>query len=366
MKFRIGPVALLFSLISENGHAAKRTIDESFWINENKPEIFELIKSRPELIIDHVKADGFELYGPKGLEKFLQQNVIDYRPLGAANLHLRTEYPTPEAIEKDLHSITKKYPEITKLYSIGKSVENRDLWVMKLSRNAKIDDDRPEFKYIANMHGDEIVGREVMLRFIKDCTTNYGNDPRITTLLDKFQIHILVSMNPDGAALSRRSNSNRVDLNRDFPDFSTSDNQDTLENREPETQAIMKWQAAHKFRLSANFHGGSEVVNYPWDTVSDRFPEETLVKNLSREYAQNAPYIAASTVFNNGITNGYAWYEVDGGMQDWSIYWRKDLQITVELSNNKWPAYSSINYYYEQNRPALIKFIERIDTILRK
>ena len=237
---------------------------------------------------------------------------------------------------------------------------------MKLSRNAKADDNRPEFKYIANMHGDEIVGREILVRFIKECTESYGVDPTLTTLLDKYQIHILVSMNPDGAATATRSNANRVDLNRDFPDFSTSDNKDTPKNRQPETQAVMKWQDQHKFILSANFHGGSEVVNYPWDTIPNRFPEDSLVKDLSLEYAKNAPYIAASTYFENGITNGFNWYEVNGGMQDWSIYWRKDFQITIELSNEKWPAYSSIEYYYEQNRPALIKLIERIESIPKK
>ncbi|MFA6236325.1 MAG: M14 family zinc carboxypeptidase [Bacteriovorax sp.] len=362
MKFHVALVALLFSVESH----AKQIITESFWIHDSNPQTFELLKSRPELTIDHVKAGGFELYGPKGLEQFLQQNLIAYKPLESANKKLKSEYPTPEAIEKDLKTIAKKFPDITKLYSIGKSVKKRDLWVMKLSKNARVDDDRPEFKYVANMHGDEIVGREVMVRFIKDCTDNYGKDPRITNLLDKFQIHILVSMNPDGAAAGTRSNGNRADLNRDFPDFSTSDNQDTLAKREPETQAVMNWQSAHKFKLSANFHGGAEVVNYPWDTIPDRFPEETLIKELSHEYAQNAPYIAASTAFENGITNGYAWYEVDGGMQDWSIYWRRDMQVTIELSDNKWPDYSTIDFYYEQNRPALIRFIERIESIVKR
>jgi len=357
---------VLFSGTITASNIPKHAINESFWIKENNLIVFNLLKGRPELTIDHVKANGFELYGPKGLESFLERNSIQYSPLPKIRTNLQNGYPTPEETEKSLKSIAQKYPDITKLYSIGKSVKNRDLWVMKLSRNAKVDDNRPEFKYIANMHGDEIVGREILLRFIKECTDNYGIDPTLTTLLDKYQIHILVSMNPDGAAAATRSNANRADLNRDFPDFSTSDNQDSLNNREPETQAVMKWQAQHKFILSANFHGGSEVVNYPWDTIPNRFPKDALVKDISLEYAKNAPYIAASTYFENGITNGFNWYEVNGGMQDWSIYWRKDFQITIELSNEKWPVYSSINYYYEQNRPALIKLIERIESIPTK
>lgn len=364
MRFRTVLVSLL-SLVTSLASASS-SVQESFWIKETNPAVFELLKERSELTIDHVKADGFELYGPPGLENFLQQNSIDYKKLETANSFLRSEYPTPEAIEKDLKNLARLYPTLTKLYSIGKSAKNRDLWVMKISRNAKTDDSRPEFKYIANMHGDEIVGREIMVRFIKDALLNYGQDPVMTNLLDKFQIHILVSMNPDGASTGSRGNGNHIDLNRDFPDFSTTDNQDSINGRQPETKAVMKWQSEHNFKLSANFHGGAEVVNYPWDTIADRFPEETLVKDLSREYAQNAPYIAASTAFANGITNGYAWYEVNGGMQDWSIYWRRDFQVTIELSNDKWPEYSSIDYYYQQNRVALVKFIERIETLVRR
>ena len=98
MKFSTGIIALLFSTVLFAKVPPKHTIDESFWINETKPEVFELLKSRPELTIDHVKANGFELYGPKGLELFLQQNLIEYRKLESANQSFRSEYPTPESV----------------------------------------------------------------------------------------------------------------------------------------------------------------------------------------------------------------------------------------------------------------------------
>lgn len=354
---------ITFLFLSINVAHTRSIVSEGFWIEEKSQDLIQLLKLRPEFTIDHMKDDGFELYGPIGLEKFLTRNNISYSTLPENKIKKADGpgYLTPEAIEQELKSLAKKYPELSKLYSIGKSVEKRDLWVMKLSANAAIDDDRPEFKYIANMHGNEIVGRELMLRFIKDCLENYSADERIKNLLDKFQIHILVSMNPDGAMGKRRGNARGVDLNRDFPDFDTKDNVDSPDNRAPETQAVMNWQKMHKFKLSANFHGGAEVVNYPWDTVEAKSPVDSVVKELSLEYAANAPYIGTSTLFTNGITNGYAWYEVKGGMQDWSIYWRHDIQLTVELSNEKWPNYSTIDYYYEQNRPALISLIEKIE-----
>lgn len=351
--------ALILGLLFFIPTLKAKIVEESFYINSTNPQHFNLLKNRPELTIDHLEAGGFELYGPKGLGKFLEQNNIPHYSMKIAALASRASYPSPEEIASEMKSITDKYPEISKMFSIGKSVKGRDLFVIKLSKDVGVNDDRPEFKYIANMHGDEIVGRELMVRLVKDLLLNYGKDPVITNLLDRAQIYIMPSMNPDGAAASTRGNAKYVDLNRDFPDFSTSDNKDTVEGRAPETQAVMNWQKTRKFVLSANFHGGAEVANYPWDTKQDRFPQEALVKELCLEYASLAPYIGASTAFKNGITNGFAWYEVNGGMQDWSIYYRKDLQITVEVSNTKWPEYSKVDYYYQQNKPALLKFIER-------
>lgn len=336
-----------------------KIVEESLYLPTPSREVFELIKSRPELTIDHISKDGMEVYGPKGVSNFLSQNKIRYQLHEATSQKTRATYPTPEEIEKEIKAMSAQFTKTSQLSSIGKTSKGRSLWVMKISRNANTDTGKPKFKFIANMHGDEIVGRELMVRLIRDLLTNDGKDPQVTRLLNEVQIYIMPSMNPDGAAEGRRGNGKYVDLNRDFPDFSTNDNIDKMDGRQLETQAVMKWQKEHNFVLSANFHGGAEVVNYPWDTVADVFKDDYKIKELSLEYATLAPYIANSTAFENGITNGYAWYEVNGGMQDWSIHYRNDLQITVELSDDKWPDYSKINYFWEQNRPALLRYIER-------
>ncbi len=351
---------LLLILYNEAWALNKHKTEENLYVTKNSRDIFSLIKSRLEFTIDHVTNEGFELYGPAGTGDFLRANQIPFENQKAISSLTASAYPSPEEIEAELKSLSQKYPHIGKLTSIGLSVKKRSLWVMKISKNVGTDDDRPEFKFMANMHGDEIVGRELMMRLIKDLLSQYGRDPQITNLIDRAQIYIIPSMNPDGAALRMRGNANNVDLNRNFPDFSTSDNKDTTLGREPETQAVMNWQSKHKFKLSANFHGGAEVVNYPWDTIDSDFPSLDYVKELSLEYAGLAPYINTSTVFQNGITNGFDWYEVNGGMQDWSIYYKKDMQLTVELSNQKWPDYSKIDYYYQQNKSAMLKFIERV------
>lgn len=87
-------------------------------------------------------------------------------------------------MEKFLKEMHETYPKLTRLYSIGKSVENRDLWVFEISTNPGVHVAlKPEFKYIANMHGNEAVGREMLLLLIKYLCENYGPNKRITDLV---------------------------------------------------------------------------------------------------------------------------------------------------------------------------------------
>lgn len=337
---------------------AKGRADEELFVHDPAGIHREWLRTLPEVTIDHPTREGYEVYGPPSLVSALTTQGVDFWNIRMDTKAAAGGYPAFTQVEARLKDLAARFPQIMRLSSVGKSVQGRDLWVMKISKSPDQDLLLPEVKYISSMHGNEITGRELMLNFIEEIGTRYPQDARVQRLVNNTEIYIMPSMNPDGSELRQRGNARNVDLNRDFPDFSTSDNQNVTTGRAVETQAIMNFQASRQFALSANFHGGSEVVNYPWDTVADPHPFDALVKDLSRGYADLVPYLRSSQEFEHGITNGYAWYEVDGGMQDWSYNWYNDLQVTVELSNAKWPNFSEIPRFYNDNREALFFYLE--------
>lgn len=345
-------------LVSSAAFAAK--IEEELFVMGSQPALLKELVGHADITVDHLDSHGFEVYGPAGLGEFLAQRGVAYYDLKDARKNIDwTNYPTYEQIKAKLEEFAAKYPQIVRLTSIGKTVKGRDLLVLKISDNVAVDEVEPEFKYISSMHGDEITGRELTIRLVDEMLQKYGSDAAITSLINNTEIFVMPSMNPDGSELRQRANAAGQDLNRNFPEAVRNEPNNGA-NRQPETQAIMAFQASRNISLSANFHGGAIVANYPWDAKYDRHPFDGLLQELSLEYANLNPEMRSSTEFNRGITNGADWYVLYGGMQDWSYIWHNDLQITVELSDTKWPNYKDIPGFYTSNRDSMIRYMELV------
>lgn len=276
---------------------------------------------------------------------------------------LKEGYHNYDQLTAELKSLAHMYPEISELTSAGESIQGRQLWVMKVSDHAATDEDEPKLLYIANMHGDEVVGRELMIYLIRHLLNEYSSNERIKQLVDHAQIYIMPSMNPDGFERGRRGNTNGSDLNRNFPDF-ISDPRDTASGRQIETQHVMQLHAKHHFVLAINFHGGAVCFNLPWDTrhnrnERDRFGDDPLLHALGREYADTNTHMSTNGGFDRGLTYGYEWYRVTGGMQDWANYYRRSIHATVELTSTKWPSASTLQTHWAQNQEALLQYLER-------
>ncbi|XP_033644995.1 carboxypeptidase D-like isoform X1 [Asterias rubens] len=288
-------------------------------------------------------------------------------------------------------SLANTYNNTTHLYSIGKSVEGRDLWVIAIAGNKPdaIVPRRPDVKFIGNMHGNEVVGKENLLHCIEYLLVSYeAMDSEVMNLMDNTRIHILPSMNPDGLEMATetdsclgsigRNNARGRDLNRNFPDFFEPD--DIV--REPETLAIMEWIQSIQFALTVNFHGGALVANYPFDNVlpEDRdpsdssqysiSPDDVFYREMSSTYAQNHPRMHLKQEnrcdgwdgegFEGGITNGADWYIVKGSMQDYNYIYHGCMAILVELSCCKYPNASGLPEFWNENRRSMLAVLQQV------
>jgi hypothetical protein len=350
---------LLLTLALASSAFANVKIEEELFIMGQKPEVVRDLIQSGSVEIDHVTSEGFEIYGRKGLSRYLDEQGIAHFDMKAISKSALADYPSHAQITAKLQAAVAKRPDIMKLFSIGKSVKGKELWVVKISDNVNVDEVEPEFKYISSMHGDEITGRELTTFLVEEIAQKYGSDQELTELVNNTEIYILPSMNPDGSERKQRGNANGIDLNRNFPDISNPNSNSTA-GRQIENQFVMQFQASRKFSLSANFHGGTIVVNYPWDSKYERHPLDAFVKEISLGYAELNPEMRSSTEFPGGITNGADWYVVKGGMQDWSYFWYNDLQVTVELSHAKWPNYSEIPSFYKSNRDSMVYFMKQV------
>ncbi|EDV92196.1 carboxypeptidase D isoform X2 [Drosophila grimshawi] len=306
------------------------------------------------------------------------------------------EHHNYAAMESYLRNMRASYPTLTNLYSIGKSVEGRDLWVLEISTTPGAHvPGVPEFKYVANMHGNEVVGKEMLLLLTKYMLERYGNDERITRLVNGTRIHMLYSMNPDGYEVSRegdrtsglgRPNAHLVDLNRNFPDQYGTDKFNKV--TEPEVAAVMNWTLSLPFVLSANLHGGSLVANYPFDDNENDFndpysrlrdasisgrklnptEDNELFRHLALTYSRAHPTmhqgkpcpLFQNEHFVDGITNGAQWYSVTGGMQDWNYVRAGCMELTIEMGCDKYPMAKELPDYWRDNREPMLQLIEQV------
>jgi len=346
--------------------------------------------------LDHPRGDKSSVHAyvdSEDLEK-LEAHGFSYQPIEHPTRQARAEAWKEETKQKrstgwawDTHhnyetmvtllqEVHRQYPNITRLFSIGKTRQGRDLWVMELSDKPGVNEPgEPEFKYVANMHGDEVVGREIVLRLIVEmCQTYYSptesgetlwSRSNIRRLIDETDIFLMPSMNPDGYERNSRYNFNNQDLNRSFPDRITG----VPGHLENEVSAVMNWIKTKNFVLSANYHGGEVVANYPWDGNQEHrsglyspSPDDELFKRLSLTYSLSHLNMYKNPYFTNGITNGADWYILYGGMQDWN-YWAKGcFEITLEVSMTKFPRSSSLPDYWAENRQSMIAFMQLVHT----
>jgi len=174
----------------------------------------------------------------------------------AGDTHLTFDkYHHYDDLMKLFKGLQADYPNLARTDSIGMSVDGRNLQYIEITHqvNSKTPG-RPKVKLIGNMHGDETVGREMLIYLSQHLLHTYTTDKQSQDIVNNMRLFIMPSINPDGFEHSTegscetpfmqktsRENSNRKDLNRNFPDQFDPLWKKKGQKFETETKAMMDW-----------------------------------------------------------------------------------------------------------------------------
>ncbi len=356
----------LLGIISEKGQAEviidsrnRQTIDRItriFSIRSVKNKAIHVLLS--PLTVERFISDGYDYRIAESADNkgvISSENIISAMEWDS--------YPSYTQYDSIMRFLASSYPSLCLLDTIGTSINGRLILVLKISDNSKVNETEPDVFYSSGIHGDETAGYILMLRLSEYLLRNYSLDGRVKNLVDNLEIWINPLANPDGTYRSSnfiispvRFNANGYDLNRNFPDPELQ-----VVPRQKETLSMMRFLAEHRFVLSANFHSGEEVINYPWDRWPVKHADNDWFNMISRAWADTAHVYSRKgymDYLDNGVTNGYEWYPVYGGRQDYVTYTLNGREITVELDTNFVTPAPDLDDIWEFNRRSMLGYLE--------
>lgn len=282
-------------------------------------------------------------------------------------------YPTYPVYLEMMQRWVDSFPTLCHVDTIGTSVQGRLILSMYIEPQTVDELYRPEFFYSSTIHGDEVTGYVMMLRLIDTLLHGYGSNPQYTDLINRTRISINPLANPDGTYYrgdstvqgSIRYNANHVDLNRNYPDpFAPS-----KDNLPQENAMMISYVSAHHFLLSANLHGGAEVMNYPWDSFTSQqnpHPDSEWWKDVCRRFVDTSRTYNANH-FNNVESCGYIaggdWYVISGGRQDYMNAVHGCRELTMEISSQKTLSSTRLPEYWQFLQHSLVNYISEIHTL---
>jgi carboxypeptidase T len=297
-------------------------------------------------------------------------------------------YHSAETLEQDLRQLAETRPEIAELREIGRSVENRPIWALRIGeRKGSLG----RVLFMGCHHAREWIAVEVPFRLAQELVEQ-ADDPKIAGWLSVSEIWVAPMVNPDGHEHCRtgerlwRKNRRRnpdgsigVDPNRNYgymwgtlnvPTSSHVPSDETYVGprafSEPETRAVRDLVAREMFRGVITYHSYSQLILYPWGytdkLVTDPHDREGMIglANEMRDLMKGVHGVVYTAQQSSAL------YPTAGDTTDWTYGEYGIPSFTIELRPKSHleggfilPA-SQIEPTWEENRPAAFRFIEQL------
>ena len=282
----------------------------------------------------------------------------NFYPLKQENIAIQSgingAFHSYKEIEQDLLAIESAHPNLARVIDIGDSLENRNIYALKISDNVQMEEDEAGVLFLGCHHAREWISVEVPFLIGKYLVENYATNSEIKELVDRSEIWIIPLVNPDGLEYSihfyrywrknMRDNgdgSYGVDLNRNYGFKWGYDNagsspipfSGTYRGKspfsEPETQAIRDLFTQKNFQALITYHSYSQVILYSWGYTTEPSYKNGLLANLAKEMsALMEPVNGRLYEYGQG---GDFFYLTNGDTTDWSFGVYGIPSYTIEL-----------------------------------
>ncbi|ELT89850.1 hypothetical protein CAPTEDRAFT_223733 [Capitella teleta] len=238
---------------------------------------------------------------------------------------------------------------VCELRVIGQSVENRDIYSLRVASSSE---NKKSFWIDSTIHAREWLAPATTLKILNNLVVNYGNDETVNHLLDNYDWHFVIMVNPDGYEYSWESSrywrKNRqlppsgsncygVDLNRNHninwgqEGVSTNPCMETYcgsgAASEPEVQAlqdeITRVNQLNEIIVLMTFHSYGYYWMHPWGNTID-FEGRVCERADDHDEMYDLAVVVADAIesrYGTSWTRGSSCeviYATTGGTNDWA------------------------------------------------
>jgi len=343
----------------------------------------DIVEIQKDRVSGLIHKDALPSMSGKGL-------VIESIPLEQyAGRHFK-DFPAADAAYHNykettdlLNALATNNSDIASLSSIGKTIEGRDIWCLRVNSTAKggAASTKSGALYIGNHHAREHLSNEVPLLFAVWLMDNRAT-PEVKKYIDTLDIYIIPMLNPDGAEYDIRTGSYKwqrknmrvnsdktigVDLNRNYDSWfggqgtshypSADTYCGTSAFSEPESLAVKKLVEAHKnLRTLMSYHSYAGSILYPYGG-SDADVPDVQDKNVFVKMAA-----AMGKITGYVPEKSSDMYIATGDTCDWAYTTGKIFAFTTELEGNSfYPGASIIDKTVKSNVKAAVYMLSVTD-----
>ena len=351
---------------------------------EVRPDHLVLRAGEPE--VERIELMGFGVEQLHEVGSYVSSFTTS--ATATATTEADAQYHSAESMEADLRQLAERHPEIAELVEIGRSIENRPIWALRIGERR---DSPTKALFLGCHHAREWISVEIPYLLAADLLDRSGTNP-VARWLQQGEVWVAPMVNPDGHEFSRTTDrlwrKNRrpnpggsigVDPNRNYGymwgtlDLSTSSHVPSDQTyvgprafSEPETRAVRDLMGVHRFRGVVTYHSYSQLILYPWGYTSEPIADpddRSRLDQLGRRMQRAIRRVHDETYT---VQQASQLYPTAGDTTDWTFGEYHVPSFTVELRPKSeaeggfiLPA-SQIQPTFEENQPAAMELLEAV------